>query len=78
MPSAFILINTEVGFENNILKEIKKIPTVKEAHMIYGVYDIIAKAEAESMDKLKETISWNIRRLDKVKSTLTLIVIEGK
>ena len=60
------------------LKKEKKIPTVKEAHMIYGVYDIIARAEAEPMDKLKETISWNIRLLDKVKSTLALIVIEGK
>lgn len=78
MPSAFVLINTEIGYENEILKELKKIKTVKEAYVIYGVYDIIARVEAESMDKLKETISWNIRRLDKVKSTLTMIVIEGK
>ncbi|WP_455277282.1 Lrp/AsnC ligand binding domain-containing protein [[Eubacterium] cellulosolvens] len=78
MPSAFVLINTEIGHENEILKELKKIKTVKEAYVIYGVYDIIARVEAESMDKLKETISWNIRRLDKVKSTLTMIVIEGK
>jgi DNA-binding Lrp family transcriptional regulator len=78
MPSAFVLINTEIGYENEILKELKKIKTVKEAHVIYGVYDIIARVEAESMDKLKEAISWNIRRLDKVKSTLTMIVIEGK
>ncbi|MCW4032672.1 MAG: Lrp/AsnC ligand binding domain-containing protein [Candidatus Bathyarchaeota archaeon] len=78
MPSAFVLINTEIGYENEILKELKKIKTVKEAHVIYGVYDIITRVEAESMDKLKEAISWNIRRLDKVKSTLTMIVIEGK
>lgn len=78
MPSAFVLINTEIGYENEILKELKKIKTVKEAHVIYGVYDVIARVEAESMDKLKEAISWNIRRLDKVKSTLTMIVIEGK
>jgi len=78
MPSAFVLVNTEIGYENEILKELKKIKTVKESHVIYGVYDIIARVEAESMDKLKEAISWNIRRLDKVKSTLTMIVIEGK
>lgn len=41
----------------------------------YGVYDIIAKVEAEDMDKLKETITWRMRRLDKVRSTLTMIVI---
>jgi DNA-binding Lrp family transcriptional regulator len=78
MPSAFVLINTEIGYENEILKELKKIKTVKEAHVIYGVYDIITRVEAESMDKLKEAISWNIRRLNKVKSTLTMIIIEGK
>ena len=78
MPSAFVLVNTEIGYENKVLEELKKIKTVKELHIIYGVYDIIARVEAESMDKLKEAISWNIRRLDKVKSTLTMIVIEGK
>ena len=78
MPSAFVLVNTEIGYENEVLKELKKIKTVKELHIIYGVYDIIARVEAESMDKLKEAISWNIRRLDKVKSTLTMIVIKGK
>ncbi|UCD73187.1 MAG: Lrp/AsnC ligand binding domain-containing protein [Candidatus Bathyarchaeota archaeon] len=41
----------------------------------YGVYDIIAKVKAEDMNKLKETITWRIRRLDKVRSTLTMIVI---
>ena len=41
------------------------------------MYDIVAKVEAESMDKLKEVVTWKIRRLDKVRSTLTMIVVEG-
>ena len=45
---------------------------------VYGVYDIIAKVEAENMDKLKEIISWKIRRLDKVRSTLTMLVVSGE
>jgi DNA-binding Lrp family transcriptional regulator len=44
---------------------------------VYGVYDIVAKVEADSMDKLKEIVTWKIRRLDKVRSTLTMIVVEG-
>jgi DNA-binding Lrp family transcriptional regulator len=44
--------------------------------MVYGVYDIIAKVEAESMTKLKEIVTWKIRRIDKVRSTLTTIVME--
>ncbi|MCD6240414.1 Lrp/AsnC ligand binding domain-containing protein [Candidatus Bathyarchaeota archaeon] len=76
MPSAFVLINTEIGAENEVLKALKGIEGIEEAYAVYGVYDIIAKVRAETMDKLKEIVTWNIRRLDKVRSTLTMIVIE--
>ena len=76
MPSAFVLINTEIGAENEVLKTLKGIKGVEEAYAVYGVYDIVAKVRAETMDKLKEIVTWNIRRLDKVRSTLTMIVIE--
>ena len=45
---------------------------------VYGVYDIIVKISADTMDKLRETITWHVRRIDKVRSTLTMIVIEGQ
>jgi len=77
MPLAFVLINAEIGGETEVIEELKKLENVKEAYLVYGVYDIIAKAEAESMEKLKEIITWKIRRLDKVRSTLTMIVMEG-
>jgi DNA-binding Lrp family transcriptional regulator len=77
MPVAFVLINAEIGSEDEVLKELKKMPNVKEGYLVYGVYDIVAKVEAESMEKLRETITWKIRRLDKVRSTLTMIVIES-
>lgn len=60
MPTAFVLINTEIGCEEDILKELRKIPNVKEAYAVYGVYDIVAKVEGETMDELKEVISWRI------------------
>ena len=77
MPLAFVLINAEIGSENDVLGELKKIDNVKEAYVVYGVYDIIAKVEADTMDKLKSMVTWRIRRLDKVRSTLTMIVVEG-
>jgi len=77
MPMAFVLINTEIGSEEEVINELKKIQNVKEAYVVYGVYDIVAKVEAESMDKLKEIVSWRIRRLDKVRSTLTMLVVTG-
>lgn len=58
-----------------MLKDLTAIPEVKEAHMVYGVYDIIARIETGTMQDLKDTISWKIRRLDKVRSTLTMIVV---
>ncbi|MCP8304928.1 MAG: Lrp/AsnC ligand binding domain-containing protein [archaeon] len=77
MPVAFVLINADLGTERELLKELGKIENVEEAHFVYGVYDIIAKISADSMEKVKETVARKIRRLDKVRSTLTMIVIES-
>lgn len=77
LPSAFVLINAEIGSEDEVLKQLKSLPNVKESYVVYGVYDIVAKVSADTMDKLKEIVTWKIRRLDKVRSTLTMIVVEG-
>ena len=77
MPTAFVLINTEIGSEADVLKKLKDVEGVDEAFAVYGVYDIIARVRADSMDKLKEIVTWKVRRLDKVRSTLTMIVVEG-
>jgi len=77
MPSAFVLINAEIGSEEEVLNELKKVEGVEEAYIVYGVYDVIAKIKADSMDKLKDIVTWNVRRLNKVRSTLTMIVVEG-
>lgn len=77
MPSAFVLINAEMGAEEEILEELRKVPNVKEAYVVYGVYDIVAKLEAETMDKLKDSVTWGIRSMNKVRSTLTMIIVEA-
>lgn len=78
MPTAYVLINCDLGSEEEIIREIRKLPDVKEVSGVYGVYDIIIKVQADSMDKLRESITWKVRRIDKVRSTLTMIVIEGQ
>ena len=75
MATAYVLINVEIGSEEEILNNLDPISEVKEAHLVYGVYDIIAIIETETMQELKDTVSWKIRRLDKVRSTLTMIVV---
>jgi len=77
MVTAFIFISTELGEEENLLKQIRSISNVKEAHIVYGVYDIVVKVEAENMDKLKEIVTRNIRSLSEVRSTITMTVAEG-
>jgi DNA-binding Lrp family transcriptional regulator len=76
MPVSYVLINIEPGSEEEVLKELRKVPNVKDCHRLYGLYDMIVKVEADSMDGLKEIITWKIRRLPGVRSTVTTIVIE--
>jgi DNA-binding Lrp family transcriptional regulator len=76
LTSAYVLINTEIGSEEDVLSQLKQIPLVKEAHLVYGVYDIVALVEAPDLDKLKEAVTWKVRKLDKVRSTLTMIIVE--
>ncbi len=75
MATAYILISIEIGAEGEVLKSLKPVSEIKEAHLVYGVYDIIARVETETMQELKDTVSWKIRRIDKVRSTLTMIVV---
>lgn len=76
MPRAFVLINVESGAEDEVLNELKSINSVEESYFSYGVYDIITKIRADSMEKLKEMVTTRIRSLDQVRSTLTLIMME--
>jgi DNA-binding Lrp family transcriptional regulator len=76
MPRAYVLINVESGSEDDVLKELKAIEGVEEAYFSYGVYDLITKITADTMDKLKEMVTRRVRTLSKVRSTLTLILME--
>ena len=76
MPKAFVLINVESGSEDEVLKELKRMEGVEEAFFSYGVYDLITKVKAETMEQLKEMVTKKVRTLTKVRSTLTLIIME--
>ena len=76
MSTAFVLINTENGQEAQVKAELMEIDAVKEVYTIYGVYDLIVKLKTESMSELKDVIFSRIRRLEHVRSTLTLNSLE--
>jgi len=76
MPRALVLINVESGSEDEVLREMKKLEGVEEAYFSYGVYDLITKIKADTMENLKDMVTRKIRALNKVRSTLTLIMME--
>jgi DNA-binding Lrp family transcriptional regulator len=76
MPKAFVLMNAELGSEDSLVNDLKKLESVEEVYQVYGVYDIVAQVEADTMEKVKETITWKLRKLNGVKSTLTMIVMD--
>jgi len=78
MAQAYVLLNCELGAEEEIIGKQKELENVKEVHGTFGAYDIIAKVQAESADKLREAITWKIRKMAKIRSTLTLTVVEGQ
>ena len=78
MATAFVLINCDLGFEEVVISELKLIEDVKEVHGTFGAYDILAKVEASPIETLRETITWKIRKIQKIRSTLTLMGIEGQ
>jgi len=74
--SAFVLMNAELGKETHIVNELEKIPNVKEVYPVYGVYDVMMVIESDSMETLRETITSKVRKLDGIKSTLTMIIVK--
>ncbi len=78
MAEAYVLINCEIGSEEKVIEELKTIDGIKEVHGTFGAYDILAKVESEQVEILRETITWKIRKIDKIRSTLTLMGIEGQ
>ncbi len=76
MHSAFVLMNAELGKETQIVNELEKISNVKEVYPVYGVYDVLMVIESDSMEALRETITSKVRKLDGIKSTLTMIIVK--
>ncbi|MEO9278004.1 MAG: Lrp/AsnC ligand binding domain-containing protein [Nitrososphaera sp.] len=75
MESVYILLNCDLGSEVDIINELTKIPEVKEVRGTYGIYDIFVKLEADSTHVLENVITHKIRRIPKIRSTVTLTPI---
>jgi len=78
MAQAYVLINCELGSEDSVISQLKSIEGVKEVHGTFGAYDILVKIESDKVETLRETITWKIRKIDNIRSTLTLMGIASQ
>jgi len=76
MPRAYVLFNVSSGLEDEVGKDARSIEGVQEVHVSYGVYDLVVKVKADSMEKLKDLVTHRLRTINNVRSTLTLIIVE--
>jgi len=75
---AYVLINTEPKNMEEIAAKLEKLDSVVEIFPVYGVYDLVAKIQAETMEKLKDIVTWKIRSLSDVRSTITMLILDDK
>jgi len=73
-----VLINCDMGSEEDVISHLKTIDGVKEVDGTFGAYDIIVEIESEDVDKLRDTITWKIRKIERIRSTLTLMTIPSQ
>ena len=73
MPIGYVLINCELGSEEDVIEKIKKMAETKDVFETIGTTDIIAIVESDNLEKLRELITWNIQKIDKIRNTVTLI-----
>jgi DNA-binding Lrp family transcriptional regulator len=78
MATAYVLINCDLGSEESVISQLKSLNNVKEVHGTFGAYDILAKIASDKAENIRETITWKIRKINQIRSTLTLMGIEGQ
>ena len=76
MPKAYVLINCDIGAEEFVISKLKEIDLVREVQGVFGAYDIVGVIEADTVESLRDIITWKIRKIEKIRTTLTMMVIE--
>lgn len=72
MTTAYVLINCDLGAEEGIIGKLSELEQVKDVFETIGTHDLMVKLEAENFEKIR-VVSWNIQKLDKIRSTSTLV-----
>ena len=73
MTDAYVMLNCELGAEEKIIEQLKELEQVVDVFETIGTHDTMVKLQGDNFEKIREIVSWNIQKLDKVRSTATLI-----
>lgn len=73
MTDAYVMLNCELGAEEEIIGQLKELEQVTDVFETIGTHDMLVRLQAENFEKIREIVSWNIQKLKKVRSTITLI-----
>ncbi len=78
VEKAFVLINTNDGIDDDLLlAQLKKIDGISEAYKVAGIYNILIKVEADTMDKVAKVVNYRLKNLKNIRSTLTMVAIRS-
>jgi DNA-binding Lrp family transcriptional regulator len=72
---AYVLIQTDVGQASDVVRQISKIAGVVQAEGVTGPYDVIARAEASSIDELGRLVVGGLQGIDGITRTITCPVV---
>lgn len=78
MVSAFLLINIEFPFGDDVMTRLRDMPEIVDVYRVQGMYDIIAKVELKNEEELKELVSERIRKVERITGTVTIMIAQGK
>ncbi len=73
MTIAYVLIKSDLGAEQKVIEQLETLDQVVQIDRTFGDYDMVVKMESENIEKIRETIARNIKKIDKVRATLTLV-----
>ncbi len=76
MATAFVLINTQLGDEKQVLEKLRTVEGVQEAYAVRGTCDIVARIKAATLEKLRDILNFHVRKMENIATTLTLMAIE--
>jgi DNA-binding Lrp family transcriptional regulator len=78
VEKAFVLINTNDDIDDDLLlAQLKKIDGISEAYKVSGIYNILIKVEADTMDKVAKVVNYRLKNLKNIRSTLTMVAIRS-